>query len=210
MYNIKDEKYEPIRLRNVYAYFVSENPSTVFNTTSVFPKIDESVFIGPFSSVIGDVNIEKDVFVGCSVVLRADEGSPFYIGCGSNIQDGVIFHGLKNNKFYVNDKEYSIYVGRKVSIAHGALIHGPVIIGNHTFVGFRAVVSNAIVEDNCYIDTGAIVTSGVRISEGKYVPVGAIVDTQKKADNLLSVSSEQVDFSGKVVDVNMEFGKNYK
>lgn len=180
MYNSKDEKYEPIRLRNAYAYFVSENPMTVFNTTSVFPKIDESVFIGPFSSVIGDVSIEKDVFVGCSVVLRADEGSPFYIGAGSNIQDGVIFHGLKNNKFYVNDKEYSIYVGRKVSIAHGALIHGPVIIGNHTFVGFRAVVSNAIVEDNCYIDTGAIVTSGVRISEGKYVPVGAVVDTQKK------------------------------
>ncbi|HBJ1651085.1 DapH/DapD/GlmU-related protein [Clostridium botulinum] len=200
---------EPTEKMNIYPYFIGKNPPTSFNAISTYPKIDKSVNIGPFSSVIGDVKIEKNVFVGCNVVLRADEGTPFYIGCNSNIQDGVIFHGLKDIKFYINGIKYSIYIGNKVSIAHRALIHGPAIVGNNAFVGFNAIVFNAIVEDRCYIDTGAIVTGGVRISENKYVPVGAIIDTQDKADVLLDVPSEQSDFTKKVIAVNVELSKAY-
>ena len=39
---------------------------------SIYPQINESAFIGPFSSVIGDVKIEENVFVAANVVLRAD------------------------------------------------------------------------------------------------------------------------------------------
>ncbi|MBN1067654.1 carbonate dehydratase [Clostridium botulinum] len=201
--------YELIGQKNLYPYFIGENPPTSFNTISIYPKIDKSVIIGPFSSVIGDVKIEKNVFIGCNVVLRADEGTPFYIGCNSNIQDGVIFHGLKDVKCSVNGRTYSIYIGNKVSITHRALIHGPAIVGNNAFVGFDAIVFNAIVEDRCYIDTGAIVTGGVRISENKYVPVGAIIDTQDKADALLEVPMEQSDFTKKVITVNLELSQAY-
>ncbi|WP_315079523.1 DapH/DapD/GlmU-related protein [uncultured Clostridium sp.] len=201
--------YKPIGPTNVYAYFIGENPPTSFNPISIYPQIDKSAFIGPFSSVIGDIRIEKNVFVGCNVVLRADEGTPFHIGCNSNIQDGVIFHGLKDAKYCVNRRSYSIYIGNKVSIAHGALIHGPSIVGDNTFVGFNAIIFNAIVEDKCYIDTGAIITGGVRIPANRYVPVGEIIDTQAKADALLEVPKEQSDFAKKVITVNVELSEAY-
>lgn len=201
--------YKPIGATNLYTYFVGENPVTSFNPISIYPQISESVFIGPFSSIIGDVTIEKNVFVGANVVLRADEGTPFYIGCNSNIQDGVIFHGLKDTKYFVNGIGYSIYIGRKVSIAHGALIHGPAIVGNNTFVGFNSIVFNAIVKDNCYIDTGAIVTGGVVIAANRYVPIGALINTQAKADKLSEVPKEQSAFAGKVIKVNVELSEAY-
>jgi len=37
------------------------------------------------STITGDVVIEEDVFV-INAVIRADEGTPFYISKGSNIQ----------------------------------------------------------------------------------------------------------------------------
>lgn len=209
MCNDIKKDYKPIGPTNLYSYFIGENPITSFNPVSMYPRISESASIGPFSSVIGNVIIENNVFVGANVVLRADEGTPFYIGYKSNIQDGVIFHGLKDAKYYVKGIGYSIYIGNEVSIAHGALIHGPAIVGNNTFVGFNSIVFNAIVEDNCYIDTGAIVTGGIKIAANRYVPIGAIINTQAKSDALLEVSKEQSDFSKKVIKVNVELSKAY-
>lgn len=209
MNNSEKGNYRPIDRTNSYTYFIAENPVTSFNPISVYPQISESAFIGSFSSIIGDVVIKKNVFVGANVVLRADEGTPFYIGNDSNIQDGVILHGLRDAKYSVNGIGYSIYIGNKVSIAHGALIHGPAIVGNNTFVGFNSIVFNAIVEDNCYIDTGAIVTGGIRIAANRYVPIGAIINTQAKADNLFEVPNEKSDFSKKVIKVNGELSEVY-
>ncbi|KMT21912.1 carbonate dehydratase [Clostridium cylindrosporum] len=209
MYDGIKKDYKPIGPKNLYAYFIEKNPVTSFNPISVYPKISDSAFVGPFSSVIGDVTIKDNVFLGASVVIRADEGSPFYIGHNSNIQDRVVLHGLKEAKYLVNGKGYSIFIGDKVNIAHGALIHGPAVVGSNTFVGFNAIVFNSIVEENCYIDTGAIVTGGIRIAANKYVPIGAIINTQDKADNLLEVPKEQSDFSEKVNDINVEFSQSY-
>ena len=110
----KITRYKPIGATNIYSYFISSNPPTSFNPVSVYPTIDKTVFISPFSSIIGDVRINKDVFIGCNVAIRADEGTPFYIGSKSNIQDGVILHGLKNMNFTV-DKKKIFYLYRKWS-----------------------------------------------------------------------------------------------
>lgn len=200
---------KPLDQTNIYSYFISSNPITSFNDISIYPTISKTAFIGPFSSIIGDVRICSEVFIACNVTLRADEGTPFYIGHKSNIQDGVILHGLKNMKFTVNNDDYSIYIGKEVSITHGALIHGPCIIGNNTFVGFNALVFNAIVEDGCYIDLGAIITNGVRIPRNRYVPVGAIIDNQEKANALKMVSQNNEDFSKEVLKTNIELSKSY-
>jgi len=195
---------------NLYSYFIGSNPPTSFNPISVYPTIHNTVLLCPFSSVIGDVTIGKNVFIGCNATLRADEGTPFYIGSHSNIQDGVIFHGLQNQQFTVNGKTYSIYLGKEVTIGHGALIHGPSIVGNKTFVGFNAIVFNAIVEDGCYIDTTAVVTGGVRLHANTYVPIGAIIDTQNKANALGRVPTSREEFAKEVVEVNNEFPSAYE
>jgi carbonic anhydrase len=202
-------RHKPVGPTNVYSYFVTSNPPTSFNPVSIYPTIDKTAFIGPFSSIIGDVRINKEVFIGCNVTIRADEGTPFHIGNKTNIQDGVILHGLKDMKFTVNYKQYSIYIGNEVSAAHGALIHGPCIVGNNTFVGFNAIIFNAIVEDGCFIDLGAIVTNGVRIPANRYVPVGAIIDTQIKANDLKKVSEANENFAKNVVKSNIELSQAY-
>ncbi|MBI6873256.1 carbonate dehydratase [Clostridium aciditolerans] len=209
MNKYKIMRYNPVGPTNMYSYFVTSNPPTSFNPISTYPTIDKTAFIGPFSSIIGDVRINKEVFIGCNVTIRADEGTPFHIGNKTNIQDGVILHGLKNMRFTVNDKQYSIYIGNEVSAAHGALIHGPCIVGNNTFVGFNAIVFNSIVEDGCYIDLGAIVTNGVRIPAKSYIPVGAVIDTQEKANALKNISEANENFSENVVKANIELSQAY-
>ena len=79
----------------------------------------------------GDVRIGEEVYVAPCVSLRADEANPIIIGDECNIQDGVIFHGLMGS---------FIELGKKISIAHGAVIHGPMKIGDESFVGFNSVV----------------------------------------------------------------------
>lgn len=194
---------------NQYSYFVGPNPSTTINPKSKCPKIDCSVFIGPFSSIIGDVTIDKNVFIACNAAIRADEGTPFYIGSNTNIQDGVILHGLEKQYIDVNNKKYSIYVGNNVSCAHGCVVHGPCFVGDYTFVGVKAVIFNAYISEHCFVGTGAIVSNGVIIDSHKFVPPGAIIDTQEKADSLGPVPTSVEEFTKEVLAVNREFPYSY-
>lgn len=200
---------DPLGPYNQYNYFIGPNPCTSFVNKSISPSIDPSVFIGPFSSIIGDVTIDAHVFISCNVTLRADEGTPFYIGSHTNLQDGVIFHGLAEKYVMVKNKKYSIYVGNNVSCAHGSVLHGPCYIGDDTFIGFNAVVFNAFIKHNCFIGTGAIITDGVIIDSNRFVPPGSIIDTQDKANSLDHLPDTIQEFSKEVIDVNTEFSSSY-
>lgn len=199
-YNNHDDSFAP---------FISPNPITSFNPIQRYPKIDKTAFISPFSSVIGDVRIKGNVYIAPNVSIRADEGTPFYIGSNTNLQDGVILHGLLNKYVPVGGKEYSIFIGKKVSIAHGALIHGPCYIGDNTFVGFKSIVYNAIIEKGTFIAYNAVVTNGVRIAANRFVPPGANIDTQEKANALRRVPADGKEFAREVQRVNQEFPASY-
>ena len=194
---------------NIYAVFVGPNPITSFTPYAYYPIIHPSSFLGPFSSIIGAVVINENVFIAPSASIRADEGFPFYIGTNSNIQDGVILHGLRDERILVNNKLYSIYIGNGVTCAHGCTIHGPCYIGNNSFVGFNSIVFNAIVQEGAYISSGAVVTNGVTIGRNKFVPPGASIDTQEKADSLNEVPADRDAFAEEVRRVNREFPAAY-
>ncbi|MBH0168843.1 carbonate dehydratase [Fictibacillus sp. 18YEL24] len=189
--------------------FVSPNPKTTFNPIQVSPTIDQSSFLSPFTSVIGDVRIQENVYVAPLVSIRADEGTPFYIGSDTNLQDGVILHGLTNQFVKVDGRKYSIFIDNEVSVAHGALIHGPCFIGEKVFVGFKAIVYNATVEKGSFISYNAVVTNGVRIRKNRFVPPGAYIDSQKKADALSRVPTDVKEFARGVQLVNQEFPAAY-
>ena len=189
--------------------FISPNPITSSNPVQRFPKIDKTAIVSPFSSVIGDVTIRNNVFVAPNVSIRADEGTPFYIGNNTNLQDGVIFHGLLDRGISIGDKRYSIYIGDEVSIAHGTLVHGPCFIGDKVFVGFNAIVYNAIVGKGSFISHTAVVTNGVIIPANRFVPPGAHIDTQKKADSLSPIPKDSKEFAHEVQRVNQQFPASY-
>ncbi len=189
--------------------FISPNPITSFNPIQRFPQIDKTAFVSQFSSVIGDVSIRNNVYVAPNVSIRADEGTPFYIGSHTNIQDGVILHGLLNRKISVGSKRYSIFIGNEVSIAHGALVHGPCFIGDKVFVGFNAIVYNAIIGRGSFISYNAVITNGVRIPPNRFVPPGANIDSQVKANQLSPVPEDSKEFAREVQRVNQEFPASY-
>ncbi len=173
------------------------------------PVVAPTAFVHPQASVIGRVVLGENVHIAAGSSVRADEGTPFFIGDDSNLQDGVVLHALKEKHVDVAGEKWAIYVGRHVSIAHDALVHGPCYVGDDTFIGFKAVVHDAIVGPRCFIGIGAVVV-GVSVPAGKFVPHGSIVDSSAKVAALPEVSEAQHHFNADVVDVNRGLAAAYR
>ena len=82
------------------------------------------------------------------------------------------------------------------------------ILGNFVFVGFNALVTNAVVEDGAMVLHGAQVR-GVRIPKDRVVPPGAIISNAEEARQLSLVTEGNNTFKEEVVAVNNEFASGY-
>jgi carbonic anhydrase len=216
---------ESIQWANIHS-----NVKTDFNPTIKFPQIQESAFIHPFAVVIGDCYIGKLVLMAPTAVCRADEGTPIYVGDYSNLQDGVVLHALETTKkgenidgrrfssseerLAANDSNfengYAVWVGNRVSLAHGSLVHGPAWIGNDTFVGMEALVFNAKVGNRVAIGVASTITGDVVIADDKFVPPGSVITTQEQADALPHrVGSSYEAINEDVLHVNEQLAEEY-
>jgi len=122
------------------------------------PKIDPNARVHSFSNLIGDVKVGADVTIAPGTSIRADEGTAFHIGEATNVQDGVVIHGLEKGRLLGDDdREYSVWIGQKSCITHMALIHGPAYIGDRCFIGFRSTIFNARVGSGCIVMMHALI-----------------------------------------------------
>ena len=184
-------------------------PPTPWSSNLAEPQIDPTAYVHSFSKLIGDVRIGSNVLIAPGVSIRADEGMPFYIGEGTNIQDGVVIHGLGQGCVLGDDqKQYSVWIGHNACITHKALIHGPAYIGEGCFVGFRSTVFNARLGKGSIIMMHALIQD-VEIPPGKYVPSGMIVTNQHQADQLPDVQSADLEFVQDVLSVNKALRSGY-
>jgi carbon dioxide concentrating mechanism protein CcmM len=187
----------------------SAAPPTPWSQDLAEPNIHPTAFIHAFSNIIGDVEVGANVIVAPGTSIRADEGAPFYIGENTNIQDGVVIHGLEQGRVIGDDKqEYSVWVGKDACITHMALIHGPCYVGEKSFIGFRSTVFNARVGAGCIVMMHALVQD-VEIPPGKYVPSGAIITSQQQADRLPDVQGADKEFAHHVVGINQALRAGY-
>ena len=207
-----------------------ENVYTSFNEVVVLPEIESEAFIHPFAVVIGNCYIGKMVFVAPTAVCRGDEGTPIHISDDSNLQDGVVLHALKttnegNNidgmkfssdgqRLNGNDPRfatgYAIWLGERVSLAHGSQVHGPAWIGDDTFIGMEALIFDAKLGNNVAVGVSATVTAGVEIPDGKFVPPGSVIVTQEQADALPDrIGSPYETLNVGVVDVNKQLAEGF-
>ncbi|MDJ0594568.1 MAG: ribulose bisphosphate carboxylase small subunit [Pleurocapsa sp. MO_226.B13] len=185
-------------------------PPTPWSNDLATPQVDKSAYVHSFSRLIGDVRVGANVFVAPGSSIRADEGTPFYIGESSNIQDGVVIHGLEQGRVVGDDgKEYSVWIGSNTCITHMALIHGPAYIGNECFIGFRSTVFNARVGDGCIVMMHALIQD-VEIPPGKYVPSGAVIVNQQQAERLPDVIDSDRSFAHHVVEINEALLAGYR
>ena len=121
--------------------------------------IHPSVFIAAGAVVVGDVTIGEDSSVWFNAVLRGDT-DPIRIGCRTNIQDGCILHA---------DPGFPCTVGDRVTVGHGAIVHGATV-ENDVLIGMRSVVMNGAL-----IGTGSIIGTGAVVTEGTQIPPGSMV-----------------------------------
>ncbi len=185
-------------------------PPTPWSRDLAEPDVDGSAYVHSFSNIIGDVRIDGNVLVAPGTSIRADEGFPFRIGDSSNIQDGVVIHGLEKGRVIGDDgNSYSVWIGRNSCITHLALIHGPAFIGDDCFIGFRSTVFNARVGNGCIIMMHALIQD-VEIPPGKYVPSGATVVSQQQADRLPDVQDADRAFAHHVVEINEALRAGYR
>ncbi len=177
-------------------------PPTPWSSNLAEPQVDNSAYVHSFSRLIGDVRVGPHVFVAPGSSIRADEGTPFYIGASTNVQDGVVIHGLEKGRVIGDDgNEYSVWIGANTCITHMALIHGPAYVGDECFIGFRSTVFNAKVGNGCIVMMHALIQD-VEIPPGKYVPSGAVITNQQQADRLPDVQESDRDFAHHVVEIN--------
>jgi carbonic anhydrase/acetyltransferase-like protein (isoleucine patch superfamily) len=123
------------------------------------PKIDPTAWVAPNATLIGDVTIEAHASIFYGAVIRADRDA-IRIGAGSNVQDNVTLH---------TDSGLPLNVGSRVSIGHGAIVHG-CTVGDDCLIGMGATIMNGAV-----IGGGSLVAAGALVLEYTSVPPGSLV-----------------------------------
>ncbi|MCL1599283.1 MAG: gamma carbonic anhydrase family protein [Actinomycetia bacterium] len=111
------------------------------------PIIDPTAFVAPTANIFGDVTIEARAVVMFGVVMRA-ELDRIVIGTESNIQDNAVFH---------TDETYLCSLGHRVTVGHGAIVHG------------------ATIGDRCLVGIGSIALNGSKLGEGAWLAAGSVL-----------------------------------
>ncbi len=93
------------------------------------PVVHESAFVHPQASVIGNVIIGKEVYVGPGAAIRGDWGR-IEVGDGANIQENCVVHMFPG---------VTVVLEEMAHIGHGAIIHGA-RIGRNALIGMNAVI----------------------------------------------------------------------
>ncbi len=109
---------------------------------------ERKVYVDPAAVIVGDVELEEDVSIWPTAVLRGD-ANYIRIGAGSNVQEGAVVH---------TSHDFPSVVGKMVTVGHGAVINGA-RIGDRCIIGINStILDGAIVGDECIIGANALVT----------------------------------------------------
>ena len=123
------------------------------------PTVADSAWVAPNATLVGGVTLGERVSVFYGAVLRADVDT-ITIGDDTNLQDNVTMHC---------DAGTPTSVGARVSVGHGAILHG-CTVHDDSLVGMGAIVLNGAV-----IGSGSLVAAGAVVLEGTIVPPGSLV-----------------------------------
>lgn len=118
------------------------------------PQYDDSNFLADTAVLIGDVTLGTEASVWHHCTIRGDVNW-IRIGPETNVQDNTVVH--------VTHGTAPTDVGARVTIGHGAIIHG-CTIDDEVLVGMGAtVMDHAEVGSHSLIGAQALVTKGMTI-----------------------------------------------
>lgn len=140
------------------------------------PEI-QGAYVAPNATVVGEVNLQKDVSVWYGAVLRGDSGA-ITVGEGTNIQEHCVLHE-------------KTAIGKQCTVGHGAIVHG-CTVGDRCLIGMGAIIlDGAVLGDDCIVGAGALVTGKTNATAGSLLlgsPAKVVreVTPEQKAGNLES------------------------
>lgn len=130
-----------------------------YSVGPLVPVVHPSAFVHPLASVMGDVIIGPECYIGPGASLRGDVGR-ITVAARCSIQDSVTIHVSSQG-------DTSIEAG--AVIAHGAVVHG-CVIGADVLVGI-----NAVVLDGAMIGHGSCIAALALVKSDYVVPPRSLV-----------------------------------
>ena len=154
--------------------------SSIFAFEGIRPVIHESAFVHPNATVIGNVVIGRDVYVGPGAAIRGDWGA-VVIEDGCNVQEGCVIHMFPG---------VTVVLEPSAHIGHGAVVHGA-RIGRNALVGMNAVImDNAVVGEECIVGALTFVPADMRIPARKVVAGSPARIVKDVSDEMIAWKTE--------------------
>lgn len=131
----------------------------IYSFKGHIPVVDETSFIHPQATLIGNVIVGKHCYVGPSAVIRGDWGE-IILEDGVNVQENCTVHMFPGK---------SITLKKGAHVGHGAIIHGA-NLGENCLIGMNAVImDDASVGKESIIGALAFVKAEMQIPERSLV-----------------------------------------
>ena len=147
----------------------------LFKVNDKQPRIGTGCWIAPNASVIGDVRLGNNCYIGFGAVIRGDFGS-IEIGDNSVVEDNVVIHAACRTR-----------IGRGVIVAHQALVHDAVI-GDHALIGMQALIGDqvtigedAFVAEQSHVRKKTVVAAGSIVGGRPAAPIGTATAAHRQA-----------------------------
>ena len=123
------------------------------------PVVHESAFVHASATIIGNVIIGRDVYVGPSAAIRGDWGG-IVIEDGCNVQETCVIHSFPG---------VTVMLETGAHIGHGAVIHGA-HIGRNVLIGMNAVVMDrAKIGAGCIVGALTFIPADMQVDDRKVV-----------------------------------------
>jgi len=158
----------------------------IYEFNGMLPSIHPTAFVHQTASVIGNVQIGKDAYIGPGAAIRGDWGR-IVIEDGCNVQENCTIHMFPGT---------TVWLHKGAHVGHGAVIHG------------------ATLKENCLIGMNAVIMDDVEVGENaiigalSFVPANMIIPARKIAvGNPAKVIK---DVSDKMVEWKTEGTKLYQ
>lgn len=144
------------------------------------PVAHPTSYVSPEATIIGNVIIGADVYIGPGAVLRGDWGK-IIVDQGANIQENCVVHMFPG---------MTVHLYPNAHVGHGAIIHGATLKAN-CLIGMNAVVmDDAVIGENTIIGALSFVAAKSEIADNS-LAVG------NPAKIIRALKSEQIEWKTK-------------
>lgn len=127
----------------------------------VEPTIDESAYVDPQATVIGDVTVGPEATILPGAVLRGDGGGRILLEEGANVQDNVTIHADAAGR--------EVRLETHAAVGHNAIVHNATV-HQHSLVGM-----NATVLDDVSVGPYSVVAANSLVPEGESIETETLV-----------------------------------